>query len=200
MNAKSAAIRCGAALGIVALLAGCTSYTLESLEPRPVTGSSGLLPLFITFAEAEPGVSVATDYATLFRRDLQSNVFLPDDSRWGYAELRVTFESTRVTGEGWVIGGAQIVTLAIPAFLGAPLTIKERTLQAEIAILDSHSIEVASYVITAKHRFPTWVWKDGEYRQAGTEAFKNVLDEFRMRLAEDVQSINDQLRAIGSLQ
>lgn len=205
MRVSAATIRGPTVLLSVALVSGCQAFTLASLEPRPITRSAGILPLFVTFGDdlfrtdAAQGVAVATDYATLFRRDLEANVFVPDDRRWGYAELRLTFEDTRVTGGGWALFGGQLVTLMIPAFLGAPMSIHDRTIQAEVAILDSRRIPVAHYVLTGRERFSARLYYNDEERQAGTEAFKDLLDELHRRLAEDVRDINGRLRDTGAV-
>lgn len=190
----------GSALVVVA----CTAYTPESLEPAPSPLPSRLLPLHIGLGETgvlRPeglrGVTLQTDFATVFRRDLETNAFLADDERWGYAEFRLTFDSDAVTGGGVAVAGLNVITLFVPSLLGAPVTLRERTLQAEIVIYNSRRVEVTKQVITAKARYSVGLYKRDEYRRAGIEAAKNVLQQFRLRLAPEVEAVNNRLRAVG---
>ena len=186
------------------LLAACTAYTLESLEPTPAPLPSRLLPLHIGLAETEVlrpegvrGVTLQTDFATVFRRDLETNVFMPGDQRWGYAEFRLTFDGDAITGGGVALAGLNVVTLFIPSLLGARSALRERTLQAEVVIYNARRVEVAKQVITVKGKYAVSLYRRDEYRRAGIEAAKNIMQQFRSRLLPDVAALNARLRETG---
>jgi len=188
-------------------LVACSAYTPESLEPTPAPLSSRLLPVHIGLGATEVlrpeglrGITLQTDFATVFRRDLEANVFMPDDQRWGYAEFRLTFDRDAITGGGVALVGLNVVTLCIPSLLGAPYMLRERTLQAEIVIYNARRVEVTKQVITGKGAYAESLYREDEYRRAGIEAAKDILRQFRSRLAPDVGPVNAKLRETGPVQ
>lgn len=193
-------------LAVVALLLvqACTAYTPALLEPNPSPLSSRLLPLHLGLAETDVlreegvrGVTVQTDFATVFRRDLEANVFMHDDRRWGYTELRITYDDDAITGGGAVLAGLSIVTLFIPTVLGVPVTRRQRTIQAEIVIYNSRRVEVAKELISGKVEYSEGLYRRDESRRAGIEAVKVIMEQFRSRLASDVEAVNAKLREAG---
>ena len=188
------------------VVAACTAYTPQALEPTPAPLSSRLLPLVVGLGESDVirpealrGVTLQTDFATVFRRDLEANVFGQDNQRWGFAEFRLTFDGDRVTGGGVALISVSIVTLFVPPLLGAPYSQRERTLQAEIVIYNSRRVETAKYVMLGKARYGVTMYTEDEYRRAGIEAAKNVMNEFRRRLATEVDLVNGRLRSTGAI-
>ncbi|GIW52853.1 MAG: hypothetical protein KatS3mg081_2208 [Gemmatimonadales bacterium] len=186
------------------VVAACTAYTPESLEPAPAPLPSRLLPLHVGPGEAQlvhfEGVAplaIYTDFATVFRRDLEANVFMPDERRWGYAEFHLTFDDDRITGLGIVLGGLNAVTLFVPALLGAPVTVRERTLQAEIVLYNARRVSVAKYVITGQHTYTVSAYKRQASRRAGIEAAKTIMEQFRAQLAPHAAALNARLRETG---
>lgn len=196
--------RGGLAIAALLLVQACTAYTPALLEPNPSPLSSRLLPLHLGLTETDGlreegvrGVTVQTDFATVFRRDLEANVFMQDDRRWGYTELRITYDDDAITGGGAVLAGLSIVTLFIPTVLGAPVTRRQRTIQAEIVIYNSRRVEVAKELITGKINYSVGLYRRDEARRAGIEAVKGIMEEYRSRLTSDVEAINDRLREAG---
>jgi hypothetical protein len=190
----------------VATCAACSAYTLDSLEPAAAPLATRLLPLHVGLgenevvrAEALRAVTLQTDFATVFRRDLEANVFEPDDERWGYAEFRLAYDNDAITGAGVALIALNVVTLLVPTVLGAPLVLRERTLQAEIVIYNSRRVEVAKYVITGTARYRDGLYTRDVRRRAGIDAAKDVMDQLKVRLNPDVGMINDRLRTIGAV-
>ena len=203
-KARIAARAPATAIALMLSLAACSAYTPEALEPAPSPLPSRLLPLEIGAGESEVvrsegvrGVTVQTDFATVFRRDLEANVFAPDTIRWGFAEFRVTYDNATVTPGGVALMVASIGTLFIGPMLGVPIDQHERTLQAEIVLYNARRVEVASYVIVGTARYYRSLYTTDEYRSAGINAAKNIMAEFKRRVSPESERINSVLRSVG---
>jgi hypothetical protein len=201
---------CQILFGIISATAitgsSCARYTPEALAPVQAPLESRLLPLDIGLGEADivrpeglRTVTVQTDFATVFRRDLETNVFQRVDPRWGYAEFRLTFDGDRITGGGVAVITGNVVTAFIPTLFGAPFSIRERTIQAEIVVYDSRRTQISEYVITGTAKYTVGLYTSGEYRRAGIEAAKDVMQQFRQALAPEVGSLNQRLQSVGPI-
>lgn len=194
------------AIAAILLVQACTAFSPALLDPNPAPLSSRLLPLHIGLAETEVlraegarGVTVQTDFATVFRRDLETNVFRQDDRRWGYTEFRLTFDDEAITGGGRALLAMNIVTGFIPSLFGAPVLRRQRTVQAEIVIYNSRRVEVAKELITGNASYSVGIYKRDESRRAGVRAVKSIMEQFRSRLASSVETVNGKLRAAGPI-
>jgi hypothetical protein len=179
----------------------------EVLDPAPEPMPDRLLPLTVGLAheievrsESDRGVTVQTDVNTVFRRDLDANVFSDDTLRWGYVELRVTFDEKKVTGGGAALIAGSVVTLFVPAFLGAPFIIEERTLQSELAIYDSRRVPVRTYVLEGRVKYAYGLYNEqSAHRKARIEAAKQIMGAFRDRLSAELADVNGRLRRVGPI-
>lgn len=197
-----------AALLIAAAPLACTAYTPDALLPSPSPLQSRLLPLRVDWGVGvEPGdrlrreearaVAFQSDLVTVLRQDFEANVFDAGGQRWGFADYRLAHDADAVTKGGAALTLLNALTLFVPALLGAPISVRERSLEVEIVIYDSRRVEIARHVVVGRANYRPSIYVRDFYRRGGIDAAKNVMEKYRAKLGPDVQRINTGLRATG---
>jgi hypothetical protein len=196
------------AVALLLIFTACARVSPEMLDPAPEPMPQRLLPLTLGLGqevvvppETRP-VVVQSDFTTVFSRDLEANVFLEDTLRWGYIEFRITFDDRKITGGGAALIAGNVVTLFVPVLFGAPLTIRERTLQVEVAIYDSRRVPFRTYVFDRRVKYGDerlYESRNYRHRKAGIQAAKEILQAFRGELALELAAINGRLRQVGPI-
>lgn len=199
---------------IISLFA-CASITPNMLQPERDPLARKLLPLKIGLSdeniiksETMNTTTYQTATATIFERELETNIFKNDRNRWGFIEFTTTFENTSITFVGGVLLGAHIVTLFIPSLLGLPCCQYKYEKEVEITIYDSKKIEIKKYRYSDTKYYFNNYYQDIEqffkkdsipFEKIKIEMTKEILNKFRKDIAPDIEYINSELSKVGSL-
>lgn len=200
---------------VAAALVACSAYTPDALLPSPSPLPSRLLPLSVDWGvgagvgmgggnrmrrEEARAVTFQSDFVTVLQQDFEANVFDAAEQRWGFADYRLTRDEDAMTKGGAALTLLNAFTLFVPALFGAPISVRERSLEVEIVIYSSRRVEVARHVVVGRANYRPSVYVRDFYRRGGIEAAKNAMAKYRSKLGPDVERVNAALRETGPLQ
>ncbi len=149
--------------------------------------------------------TVVTNYATVFSRTLERNIFEQSRNKWGYCDLSIVFSNTK----GDPLINAPLIALYIfpgmflPPLFGAPLMSKKE-MEVEISIYDSQRELIKKYIIndnisgwTAYPISPQFQESHDSYRLLSVKLFHQIMREFEKQVSSDIGYINAELEKAG---
>jgi hypothetical protein len=153
--------------------------------------------------ESVKTVTVQTDFATIFSRELETNVFDNSRKNVGYIEYKIVFDSYNLQPISFLLYGLHGITAFFPTLLGLPVESRKRTLEAEISIYDIEEVQLKKYIISSTSD-ASWVtlynqssaWSPR--RKAGVQVTKEIINQFKSQLLEDIDFLNKELEGQNS--
>lgn len=152
--------------------------------------------------------TVVTNYATVFSRTLERNIFEQSRNKWGYCDLSIVFSNTK----GDPLINAPLIALYIfpgmffPPLFGAPIMSKKE-MEVEISIYDSQKELIKKYTINdnisawtsalAMFSPPDIQASHDSHRLLSVKLFHQIMREFEKRLSGDIGYINAELEKAG---
>ncbi len=86
---------------------------------------------------------------------------------------------------------------ALPTLIGIPIDIRNRTIQLEINIYDANRIQIKKYIYTESSKYMRQLYTNNNYRIAGINIIKEIMNKFKYDLETDVNNLNNQLIETG---
>ena len=188
------------------LLIGCRSASQIMAKSEVDIIESRLPALELA---VDPGPLMATEGAypddpeKLFNTEMKRNVLEPADSTvFGYAKLQVT--KADVTRKGKGFQAIQMLTLLTPSLLGLPLESYCTDIQAEVQIMDAQGHVLGTYTGSGKSNVRVAMYhgysQSKAPRLADVEALRQALSQIRPQLANDADTLRQQLLHTGPVE
>jgi len=174
------------------------------IQKRLKTLKIGLGEESVVRNETIKTVTIQTDFATIFSREMETNFFENTRQNWGYIEYKIVFDNTNIDPISYPVMAAHLIWVFVPSIFGAGILKFTRTIEAEISIFDSKEAKIKKYVISSTSK-PIWVtlYNDltewGTKRLAGVEITKDIINQFKSLLSSDIVYINNELEKSGPI-
>ncbi|NCC55862.1 MAG: hypothetical protein EOM11_10375 [Erysipelotrichia bacterium] len=196
-------------VSIAILNLGCASTSstamLKLLEPSNDKISTKLLPLEITTAEqlALTGtqykdVTRQSHLLTIFERELKNNVIQSGKEKYGYIEMKLTYQTEKYSPAGIPFVILSFSSLFMLNVIGMPWSINDLIVQSEINIFDENKVEVKKYIYTRSKRYVLGLYYNGLVATTDEhllKIYRDVINDLKNDLEKDAIEINNSLKS-----
>jgi hypothetical protein len=192
-------------VSLLLLLVSCSSLDPALLAPTNDGISERLLPLQVRFAGSVASriridtSSVQPELATVYEAELNKNFFSGGKKLWGYIEMRIVSDETHSTFSGGVLTVFSFCTLGIPALLGVPTKVCQRTIQTDIYICDSKLVPMNKFTYTKHDTYSVGLYTRDEFRRCGIGLIRAVISDLKKDIQPFTQRLNKLLSYIGPI-
>ena len=149
-------------------------------------------------------VTIQSDFATIFSREMETNFFESTRQNWGYIEYKIVFDNMYINPITYPVVALHMAFFGLPTILGAGVWKFTRTIEAEISIFDSKEAKIKKYVISSTSE-PKWSTFYADFsnwnmkRLAGVDITKDIINQFKSLLSSDIVYINNELEKSGPI-
>lgn len=138
------------------------------------------------------------DVIILFERDVKDNLTDPKGKKYGYITCKIITGECRYSAVNALLS---LATLFIPNLFGLPFNNHMTHLELEVEIYDIRENMVARYAATGYSKIPIALWRgyrtSDAFRLSNMRAFKQAMNDIKMKIAEDYKEINQKLFTAG---